>query len=1214
MNLDSAADPLARGCNTPGRRPNSRRGGGMTGPMSGISGDCTRLALTPDRLQKRALAAMTSYVGDGGRAVLVMPCGCIEGDAEIVVNRAGKASRVMLRDVVARFNGQRTEGIDRRGRRYVQPRVWDPSIPTYVQREDNGVIRLARLVNAWCSGVKDTFTVTTETGRTIRATDQHPFLTDRGWLRLDELKVGDHVHVRGALASGSVAPKARYLLRKVALEKVVSVEPYGQETTYDLEVDGEPHNFIANGFVVHNSGKTLVGRWLAELVNADLAVVCVPTLALLPQTLKAWRMNGSGWAHRSMIVGSDSASGRVVRVDDMALPAWAREEVRASTSVSAIAAFIRQPGTGPQLIVSTYLSAPRVAAALRLSGRTADLLVCDEAHRLAGHPRSEFRAVLDEQLFPARRRVMMTATPVEAAAWQDDLSDTASDSLSPADGLGLDDINKFGPVAYRASFGDAVEAGRLVDYDVQVLAAPSGADVGGRSANAGAAVLAAARDGATRILTFHTRVSSALDLAAQLYGKQVVPGGKKIRSLYLESAHNAQERQDVLELLAAPADEVVVVCSARVLSEGVDVPAVDTVIFADPRTSSVDIVQATGRAMRTAPGKTRGRIVLTVDLGDDGLDDDTRFAASKWRHVWRVLRALASMDPRFKREMDRQAKTPAPAHRSGPSLAATLPDGWDTQLWMLRALDRAGAAWWARLGDLQRFAERNGHAHPIFRTDPKLATWVTNQRVMYRDGALDDERIRALEALPRWVWSGNDRAWWRGCEAWQHWSATPAARQAGDGPDRWAALAAVPGWAPGTTGESRYKTLAEFTVETCLRRRRGDLPANLERAAGQLPGWRWDILHADDAAMVDALAEYAAWKKTMNVPHDYLHDDGLQLGAWLTSVRRRRYTGRIGLPLQVALNMLAASFVGQAIEQLDWDNGGTGWRLGYLALRQFQAREHTCRVPYQHVEALPDFELNLSRWCVVQRQQHRLGNLSPQRAAALDRVPGWQWEIDLRPGYRPVLDDVEHGMRLAYAKGCRCDPCTDTNASYAIGLERDGTDLVDAGRARVHVRMLRAQGASQKAIARAAGVNVKTIDQLEQDIVLPAARENSRGAQRIRTGLTRIRPETEQAILAVTIEKARQFEKTEPAGPVLQLVDEMVALGWPKAWIAREIGHGQGQGRALQLGKNHDTVSTNYARKIRELRQAVGSMTPPRLWRQGMPPLAEITAGLRTTA
>lgn len=933
------------------------------------------------------------------------------------------------------------------------------------------------------------------------------------------------------------------------------------------------------------SGKTLVGRWLAERVDARLVVVCVPSLALLPQTLMAWRLNGSSWAHRSMIVGSDPSSGRVVRLDDMALPDWAREEVRASTSVATIAEFLREPGDEAQLVVSTYHSAPRVAAALREAGEVADLLVCDEAHRLAGHPRSEFRAVLDEYQFPARRRVAMTATPVEAVAWQDDAEDVA-------DGLSLDDIAMFGPVAYRASFADAVEVGRLVDYDVHVLARPSDGPSGDRTVNAGAAVLSAIRDGATRILTFHTRVSHAADLAAHLGGR--VLAGKRVTALYLESAHTAWERQDVLDRLVAPGvNEVVVVASARVLSEGVNVPAVDTVVWADPRTSAVDVVQGTGRAMRTAPGKTRGRIILTVDLPADpgGLDEDSRFAVSTWRHVWYVLRILASMDPRFRREMQRQSTPPGSAKAPrGPTLAATLPEGWDTQRWMLRALDQTGAAWWERFRDLERFARQHGHARPTQDTHPQLCSWVLRQRTMWRNGFLDDERTRVLERLPGWVWSGHDAQWWRAWECWNRLAVT-AAPDATARWDRWLALLAE----TPTEGRGRYKSLAGFVADTCLRRRRGDLPANLEAAAEKLPGWRWDVFPRDDAAMLDALAEYAVREKTINVPPGYRHPDGRRLGPWLTSVRRRRYTGRISVLLEAALDMLSADLAGQGVERFAWDAAGTGWRLGYLALRQFWAREGHCRVPYQWVESLPDIDLNLSRWCVVQRQQYRLGELSPERAAALEQVPGWRWEVDLRPGYRPVLTDAYHGERKAYAKGCRCDACTYANASYEHARTNGaGTDLVDARRARGRVWMLRGQGASQKAIARAADVNVKTVAELENEV------------------LNRIRPETEQAILAVTMEQVREFEKpgrwggTEPAAPVLELVGELVALGWPKAWIAREIGNGQ---RALQLGRNHDTVSVGHARRVRELRQRIGSMTPPpRRQRQELPPLAAILA------
>ena len=298
---------------------------------------------------------------DGGGMLVVWDTGCIYGDAEVVVNRGGLSRRRTLRDLVQKFNGGNPRG----------GRSWDLSIPTYVQREaEDGTIRLARLVNAWESGVKQTYTVTTDTGRTIRATDEHPFLTERGWLRLDQLVVGDLVHVRGEQASGKARKKKNYykqvswlvahpyatqrriarsphrvtthrltaeadlngmsleafiqrirsgnvvglqfldpneiavhhkdhdhrnndlsnlqvmthaehhrlhadegktasVLYKATTESVVSVEPHGMEETFDLEVADEPHNFLANGFVVHNTGKSIFGLRMATLLAED---------------------------------------------------------------------------------------------------------------------------------------------------------------------------------------------------------------------------------------------------------------------------------------------------------------------------------------------------------------------------------------------------------------------------------------------------------------------------------------------------------------------------------------------------------------------------------------------------------------------------------------------------------------------------------------------------------------------------------------------------------------------------------------------------------------------------------------------------------------------------------------------------------------------------------------------------------------------------------
>lgn len=881
-------------------------------------------------------------------------------------------------------------------------------------------------------------------------------------------------------------------------------------------------------------GKTLLGRWLAEQLHARLVVVCVPSLALVPQTLLAYRSQTRSWAHTAMIVCSDPASGRAVALDDLTLPAWARNAVTASTSARLIGEFLTASTPGARLIVSTYHSAPRVAAALQRLQCRADLLVCDEAHRLTGQPREEFRTVLDG--LPAARRVFLTATPVEAAAWA---ADARPDAPAPA------------------------------------------------------------RAGASRILAFHTRVSHAKALAAALDGV-VLPDGRMIRSEHLESRHRAGWRAAALDRLAdTPADTVSVLASARVLTEGVDVPAVDTVVFADPRKSAVDIVQAVGRAMRQAPGKTRGRIVLAVTLERRDLDEDTALSSTAWRHVWVVLRALTAMDPRFARTLrglSRRDKRPRGRRpHAGPSLRVQLPAELDLDRWILRALDRTGLGWWHNLAVLRDWAAKHGHAHPsshVRHRNVHLGAWVARQRAMYRDGLLDDEQIAALEALPGWAWTALDTAWW---QAWTRWLGfhTDGQRPLRDALT-WEALAAAPGHDTHNVPRLTYATLAEFISDTCARRRRGLLPAHLERAADRLPGWRWDLLPAEDAAMVDALDEYAAWKNNLNPPHDYRHDDKLPLGAWLTAVRRRRVTGRLDPFLEHELLLLHKKH--PTAVRLRWDTDGTRWRLAYLALRQFAAREGTCRVPYQHVETLPDYEVNLSRWCVVQRQEHRYHRLAAERVTALEQIPGWQWEVSLRDGYRPVLDDVDHGSRKAYAKGCRCDPCTDANASYEHSRENgtETTDLVDAAKARGVVRILRGRGASQKALARAAGLNVKTIAELEDGT------------------LARIRPETAQAVLGLTLGVAKAAElpgrwTTVDAGPTWELLDDMLARGWPKAWISREIGK---DGRALQLKRARVTVDNAAA--VRDLHDRLGDRRPPNRARHAaLPTLAEILAAER---
>jgi len=844
------------------------------------------------------------------------------------------------------------------------------------------------------------------------------------------------------------------------------------------------------------AGKTLLGRWYAEQITAQLVVVVVPTLALAAQTVVAYRSDGA-WPHHTMVVCSDESTGQAVAGDDLSLPRWARESVTASTSTWAVQHFLETAtaaGTA-RVIVSTYHSAPRLAAALRRTGMAPDLVVCDEAHRLAGRPRTEFRSVLTDAVLPARRRLFLTATPITAEAPDDETV------VAP---LSLDDDAVFGPRIYHASFEEAIAAGRLVDYDVHVVAvrSPTGDSPAQRS-TAAEAVVAAATDGSSRILTFHTRVAHARALVAEVAGREL-PDGRRVRAEHLQARHRVTHRSAALHRLANPEPgEVAVLASARVLTEGVDVPVVDTVVFADPHRSPVDIAQATGRAVRIAPGKTRGRIVLAVVLEPD-LDEDTALASGAWHHVWAVLRALTVMDPRFEAVLRRPHRHRPPGGRraGGPTLQVRLPDGFDLHTWMLRTLDRTGSSWQRHLAALRDWATVHGHTRPtgdLTHNGLFITRWVRRQQYLFQAGRLEPDKIDALNALPRWAWTVREAAWWHAAELWHQ------AHDSGIvGQDRWAVLTELPAH-PHPDTQYAYRTLAEFAVDTDGQHRRGELPGHLITAAEQLPGWVWHLLPDHDATMVDTLLEYGAWQRDYNPPHHYRHDDDLPLGSWLTAVRRRHLTGRIEPPLHAQLAILArgGSRSGRrAIRRLRWETEATAWRLGYLALLRYVNREHRVRTPMDHIEALPDHQVNLHQWCHHQRGRHRAGVLDPTYTALLEHIPGWQWDIPLRDAGRPHTDTAPPST-TSYSRGCRCDDCTtahrhhDTHRRAASKIQ---PFFVDVGPARTHVRMLRRNGATNHSISRAANVHYNTI-------------------YAIHTGTKkRIRADTARKILALTPE------------------------------------------------------------------------------------------------
>ena len=627
---------------------------------------------------------------------------------------------------------------------------------------------------------------------------------DRVWAngRRKLTGAGAHIVDRSVLAGSAVLwPTFEELTAGAAPTRRPPRAPRPHQTAAVADVAG----VLAGGadratlVMACGTGKTLTGQRAAEAVLPDggVVVVAAPTLSLLDQVACAWLRDAvpGGSLTDWVVVGSDptvAAGGRAVANADVRhLPA-----VTTDPAVLAVWLRRRRAKGALRVVFTTHASLPVVAAALDSAHRWADLLIVDEAHRVTGRGVDAEMATGDG--FRARRRLFCTATPRVFTA--------AAKSSAAAGGLevlSMDDEARFGPEAHHLSFAAAAEAGLVCDLSVlasvvtdddvaraigdRALLDLAGGVVDADLVAAAVAVSRAAADrDLRRLLTFHSTVKRARQFAAVLntVWPLVAPAGGTLVAEAVSGDTSALDRRAALRRLAdleATADleagpqpvDRMVLCSARLLGEGIDVPAVDAVVFCDPRHSPVDIAQAVGRACRTAPGKTVGTVVVPVHLPAGAASPDTAVEHDVWGGVFASLAAVISHDERFRAvvtdacfELGRRPGTLYSGGDGGVSVVEFLAGGDVDSAFLASveatAIDLAAPAWWNAAGELAEFYD--GRQAPPARNavDPaerRLAKWASRQREAHAAGVLAPDRVAALETVPGWVWNPVEANW-----------------------------------------------------------------------------------------------------------------------------------------------------------------------------------------------------------------------------------------------------------------------------------------------------------------------------------------------------------------------------------------------------------------------------------------------------------------------
>ena len=418
----------------------------------------------------------------------------------------------------------------------------------------------------------------------------------------------------------------------------------------------------------------------------------VPSLALLKQTLDDWAAEADG-AFTAWAVCSDTKVSSAAR-NDTAAASTVDLPIPATTDAQRLAHSLcaNNATEGLQVVFATYQSIEVIHDAQEIAGdswRDFDLVICDEAHRttgttLTGEDESTFTKIHSNEFIRRSKTLYMTATPRIFA-------ENAKNKASEKDAIltSMDDQDTYGPVFFRLGFGQAVKEGLLTDYKVIILTVSEDevskhyqaiAEMGGELNLDTAAKLTGCWNALAkrkhpdsdtdygddlspmrRAVAFCRDIKASKQVAAQfpdlVDGLSNLDNDDTTDNLRVECSHvdgtmNAAVRSQEMEWLkeGAGTDEEPIcriLSNARCLSEGVDVPTLDAVLFLSPRKSQVDVIQAVGRVMRRAEGKDFGYIILPVAVPagmapERALDDNTRFQV-----VWQVLKALRAHDERL---------------------------------------------------------------------------------------------------------------------------------------------------------------------------------------------------------------------------------------------------------------------------------------------------------------------------------------------------------------------------------------------------------------------------------------------------------------------------------------------------------------------------------------------------------------------------------------
>jgi superfamily II DNA or RNA helicase len=503
------------------------------------------------------------------------------------------------------------------------------------------------------------------------------------------------------------------------------------------------------------SGKTLNAYWINSRLFNKRTVIFVPSLYLLSQFYSDW-INQSFAENKQikyLLVGSDADVDEEIKYKSNGLFLY--------TDPKLIRKYIKNIND-KLVVICTYQSSDKLAEACK--NIEFDFGFFDETHKTVGQVNKKFTIMLTDKYLFIKKRLFMTATPK-----------IYSGDLDNDEVISMDNKKIYGDKIFTYNTGQAITDKRLVDYQVLTVYAKNKdiekdikknklvkfkdefADEEANYLGIILVLLKKFHDGTCKhLITYHNKVKRAVKFKDFLVKINELLYDEEIFVESLDGSTSMGRRTKIIkEFIGSPKG---ILCSARVLNEGVNIPIVDSICFVDPRFSTIDIVQCIGRALRLHLGKELAHIIVPTFINN--FDDD--FNKNVYGNVIRILKALKTTDDgvieyfklRANGKVDKRAICAGEYYNTNIDISKEIDlDKWnggiETKVWQV--VDRFEymydkvMKWASDHGKLPSSMSKN-------KIEKELGSFCHHRRFDRRNGKLSGYKYQKLEKIPYWYW------------------------------------------------------------------------------------------------------------------------------------------------------------------------------------------------------------------------------------------------------------------------------------------------------------------------------------------------------------------------------------------------------------------------------------------------------------------------------